>query len=62
MTNTVTFRFSATEQALIIAARAQCPVGDDPNTVNSNGNWVPLYTTLSNIIGRHFRVETAQSR
>ncbi|MEN9911961.1 MAG: hypothetical protein RI956_405, partial [Pseudomonadota bacterium] len=42
--------FSFEEQARIIAARAKCPIGDNPTSVNPNGDWVSLYTTLSAII------------
>ena len=45
--------FTAAEQQEILAARLLCPAIDDPNFVSANGNWVPFYTKLSEIISRH---------
>jgi hypothetical protein len=47
------YTFTAQEQNSIKAARLLCTPGDDPKDVKTNGNWVPFYTALSNIIGQH---------
>ncbi len=45
------YQFTLAEQAQIIAARGQCPAGD-PLIATATGNWVPLYTALSQIMGQ----------
>jgi RTX calcium-binding nonapeptide repeat (4 copies) len=45
--------FTASEQLEINAARLLCPPDDRPTFVSAVGNWVPFYTKLSEIIGRH---------
>jgi hypothetical protein len=47
------YTFTALEKQELEAARLLCPAGDDPRSVDYNGNWVPFYTKLSQIIGRH---------
>jgi hypothetical protein len=45
------YTFNTQEQAAIEAARLLYPAGSLPSDVTGNGNWVPFYTTLSNILG-----------
>lgn len=45
------YTFNTQEQAAIEAARLLSPAGNLPSDVTGNGNWVPFYTTLSNILG-----------
>jgi RTX calcium-binding nonapeptide repeat (4 copies) len=45
--------FTAAEKQEIEAARLLSPAGDDPREVVAAGNWVPLYSKLSEIISRH---------
>ena len=45
--------FTASEQQEILAARLLCPAGDDVRDLSATGNWVPLYSKLSEIINRH---------
>jgi Bacterial regulatory proteins, luxR family len=53
---TVPYQFTTQEIQQLQAARAQCPAGDGSPT--STGNWVPFYTALSNIPGRHIGDES----
>jgi hypothetical protein len=47
------FTFNTQEQAAIEAARLLSPAGNLQGDVTGDGNWVPFYTTLSNILGQH---------
>ncbi|MCS4511042.1 hypothetical protein [Xylophilus ampelinus] len=49
----MTYFFNEQERADIEAARLQSASGDDPRDVKADGNWVPFYTTLSNMLGKH---------
>ena len=51
----MTFKLSASEVARLQAARALCPLGEDPT---SDGNWVPFYQELSRILDPYIRLGT----
>jgi hypothetical protein len=47
------YQFTPDEVSQLQAARALCPLDPVDGTLpTSTGNWVPLYTTLSNILGQ----------
>ena len=53
--------FSEAERNELLAARALSTPGNDAANVSAEGNWVPFYRKLSEILGRHIEAGTAAS-